>query len=278
MSIADNTLLQAADTSDLRHMFGMMCIYIFDRREAVLKNSQSISSDNYMSDDDGVMNATNLVANGLGYDPSNDFRLLHKTLCMYIKSGLDSEKISSFQRNTKEMIYAMTAMADEIFLNIEWRGKAFWELNMLELKFFGTQIAGEEVYRKINELLEEGNVLSIEKAEIYVKMLSMGFMGRFREQDGGESDIQGYRYKLFDFISKRDSAIAETIEHRMFQKEYAHTMPTVNRKLLPDASSVTYFLFLFLFMFLVITTCVWFLKIKDINNLLFEISHIALRG
>src|ERR1700733_7715700 len=43
---------------------------------------------------------------------------------------------SSYQ----DTLYAMVAFADETFLNIPWVGKKRWENNLLESRFFQTQI------------------------------------------------------------------------------------------------------------------------------------------
>ena len=282
MSIADPVFSKTADTSDLCNMFGAFCTHIFEQRDIIMENFHNIFSENQEATEkknDTHLDVLDTIStlDKTKDDLPHDFRLMHKNICMYIKSALDSEKISSFHKNTREAIYAMVAIADEIFLNMEWAGKGFWQVNMLELKFFGTQIAGEEIYRKINSLLEEDNLLSLEKAEIYIKMLSIGFMGKFRGQHESERNINMYRSKLFAFIFKKDTTIGETIEYRIFQKEYSYTMPTVNRKLLADPSIITYFSFFFIFMFLVITTCVWIIKTKDIERLLLDISYAILR-
>jgi type VI secretion system protein ImpK len=202
---------------------------------------------------------------------------MHKNICVYIKSILDSEKISLSSKNSKEIIYAMTAMADEIFLNMEWVGKSFWELNMLETKFFGTQVAGEAIFQRISELLEENDLLSLENAEIYIRLLSLGFKGKFRDMDDETMKIDMYRSRLFEFISKNKPSSIESTKHRIFQKEYTYTMPTIYRKLLPDGALITYISMFFIFMFLVISSFVWIFDTKNIKKLLFETSCIAMR-
>jgi type VI secretion system protein ImpK len=171
----------------------------------------------------------------------------------------------------------MAAIADEIFLNIEWEGKQYWEENMLESKFFGTQIAGDEIFQRINQLFSEYEPLSIEKAEIYIKMLSLGFRGRYAGMEEESLEINMYRRKLFEFITKNDKESIAMAEFRLFQKEYTYTIPTIHRKLLPDGAIITYISAFFAFMFLVISTVVWIFETKDLRRLLFEISCIALR-
>jgi hypothetical protein len=54
-------------------------------------------------------------------------------------------------------------------------------------------------------------------------------------------------------------------------------MPALSRKLLPDASVISYVCALFLFLFLIISSIVWTFETREINHLLSEVAKIALR-
>lgn len=291
MLISNVKTICALDTSNLRNMFGIFCVYIFGLRDSILENNHKVSTSSHLPNNleksskdekkttdpkNNLLDISSTVEE-IKFDPNNDYRLIHKNICICIKSALDSEKISAFHKNTREIIYVMVSLADEIFLNMDWKGKAFWETNMLESNFFGTQVAGEEIYKKIDELLKERNSLSLEKAEVYIKTLSLGFKGKFRGQDDEEKNIDIYRIKLFNFISIEDKSYSDATEYRIFQKEYTYTIPTIHRKLLPDSSIITYYSLFFVFIFLIISTFIWILETKDIFRLLFDISCIALR-
>ncbi|MDR2157845.1 MAG: hypothetical protein LBO02_00820, partial [Holosporaceae bacterium] len=58
---------------------------------------------------------------------------------------------------------------------------------------------------------------------------------------------------------------------------YTYTIPTIHRKLLPDAAVINYVCSFFVFMFLVVSSVVWMFETKDIKRLLEDISKIALR-
>ncbi|GHU12291.1 hypothetical protein FACS189449_05700 [Alphaproteobacteria bacterium] len=204
-----------------------------------------------------------------------DFRQMHKSLCNIIKTSLEHDKNLSFHKDIREIVYMMAALADEIFLNMEWIGKKFWEENMLEQTFFGTQIAGEAVFNRIEDLVIAKHTLFLEKAEIYIKVLLLGFKGKFRGMDEEQKHINVYRRKLFDSIARHDISIAN-LGGRLFQKEYTYTIPTIHRKLLPDASIITYISSFFVFMFLVISTVVWIFETLDLQRILHEISIIAI--
>jgi type VI secretion system protein ImpK len=205
-----------------------------------------------------------------------DYKTLHKTMSSFLKVSLESERSLSFAGSAKEVVYVMAAIADEFFLNMEWNGKQYWEENMLEQRHFGSQIAGEKIFSRIDGLLLEHEPLSTEKAEIYLKALALGFKGKYRCADDEQLGLNHYRNKLFEFIQRADKSIF-LIGNRLFQKEYTYTIPSIHRKLLPDASIINYVCAFFMFMFLVISSIVWIFETKDIKRLLIEISAIALR-
>ena len=297
MSIADDVTSDLIGTSDLKKMFGAFCCRIFAYRDEILSPIKDVSAASVPSTTSITATSSTTPApssQSSATAPDNtiaaaesalqaveqqqdSFRLIHHSISMLLKAIMDSEKASSFHKSTKEIIYAMTAIADEVFLNMDWNGKRYWEENMLETKFFGSQIAGDEIFNRIDKLISEKEPLGTEKAEIYLDMLSLGFKGKFRGIDEETTEINMYRRKLFDFITKRDREAIITAEYRIFQKEYTFTMPTVRRKLLPDGAIVTYLSIFFLFMFLSISTMVWLIETRDLHRLLNEISDIALR-
>lgn len=296
MSIADDVTSDLIGTSDLKKMFGAFCCRIFAYRDEILSPIKDVSAASVSSATSTTATSpTTLASSQASAATPNDtiaaaesalqaveqqqdnFRLIHHSISMLLKALMDSEKASSFHKSTKEIIYAMTAIADEVFLNMDWNGKRYWEENMLETKFFGSQIAGDEIFNRIDKVISEKEPLGTEKAEIYLDILSLGFKGKFRGIDEETTEINMYRRKLFDFITKRDREAIITAEYRIFQKEYTFTMPTVRRKLLPDGAIVTYLSTFFLFMFLSISTMAWLIETRDLHRLLNEISDIALR-
>jgi type VI secretion system protein ImpK len=242
----NNTDTIDLNPSSLGEMFGTFCVIIFDNQKAIEKNDAEV-----------------------------DHMTLHKSISSFLKITLENEESLCFGRDFSDVIYLMAALADEIFLNMEWGGKQYWEENMLEHRYFGTQVAGDEVFNKINELLTKEGA-SIEKAEIYLKALAIGFKGKYREIEDEQAQINACRNRLFDFIQANDKSMF-SIGHRFFQKEYAYTIPTVHRKLLPDNSIVNYVCWFFIFMFLTISSMVWMFETRDIRRLLAEISAIATR-
>ncbi|MBO4405274.1 MAG: DotU family type IV/VI secretion system protein [Alphaproteobacteria bacterium] len=206
-----------------------------------------------------------------------DPKIIYKNLAAKIKEILDHQKSITFELQVREVVYIMVSLADEIFLNIPWDGKKYWEDNMLEKHFFGTQIAGEKIFTNIDKLIEKNDVESILIAEIYTKALSLGFRGKYRDDAEQDKPIDVYRKNLFNFVERFDKSI-NMISHRMFSKEYIYTLPTINRQFLPDVSIVNYVYAFVIFMFLVISTVVWLVETRDLHEILQEISAIVLRA
>lgn len=206
-----------------------------------------------------------------------DPKVIYKNLVTKIKDILDRRKTITFELQVREVIYIMVSLADEIFLNTPWDGKKYWEDNMLEQHFFGTQIAGEKIFDNIEKLIEKNDVESILIAEIYMKSLSLGFRGKYRGDVEQDKPIDVYRKALFNFVEKYDKSI-NMVSHRMFSKDYIYTLPTINRQFLPDASIVNYVYAFVIFMFLVVSSVVWLVETRDLYEILQEISNIVLRA
>ena len=99
--------------------------------------------------------------------------------------------------------YVMAALADEIFLHMEWEGKDEWRENLLEYNLFGSKVAGEKFFKDLDKLLSDGNPALLEMATVYHQALSLGFQGQYRGGDGVKLDF--YRKRLHIFIFQRDA-------------------------------------------------------------------------
>ncbi|MDR0753081.1 MAG: DotU family type IV/VI secretion system protein [Holosporaceae bacterium] len=239
--------MPSVDDINFEEMFGNFCIKVFDTKKDVESNKATV-----------------------------DYKALHKSLGLILKASLQDERSLSAEIDTREVVYVMAAIADEVFLNIEWQGKEYWEENILEQQHFGTQVAGEKIFNQIDDLMMKKESLSVRKAEVYLRALALGFKGKYRGYEDEQLEIDLYREKLFDFIQRNDKSIF-FIGNRLFQKEYTYTIPTIHRKLLPDAAIINYVCAFFVFMFTVISSVVWLFETKDMRLLLTDISKIALR-
>lgn len=197
---------------------------------------------------------------------------INEVLRLFIKKHIDNDIKYQY---TQDLLYLASALADEVFLNTEWSGKKYWEEHMLEFEFFKTQIAGEVVFNRIHELLKNRST-SAEIVEVYLEVLAFGFQGKYREMTNGISDINNLREQMYNFIVK-SKKITHRAGQRLFQEQYSCTLPTLPRVLLPDFNQLLYICLCFLFLFMIFGSIDWLLETKGLNDLLLEVSNIALR-
>lgn len=122
----------------------------------------------------------------------------------------------------EEVRYVLAAFADEVLIQLSWPGQEAWCDSPLEEELFGTQVAGDQLFTNVEELLEEGDPARAEMAAVYLLVLSLGFQGRYRD-GGGRGKIRKLRRQLFAFIFRREPGPLEPA-HRLLPKAYAHTL------------------------------------------------------
>jgi type VI secretion system protein ImpK len=145
----------------------------------------------------------------------------------------------------REAQYVMAALTDEIFLHTDWPGREAWLSTMLERGLFGTQIAGEEIFRRIDKLLTVRTGAAVDLATVYFMVLGLGFEGRYRGSDGAV--LGGYRLRLYRFIYRRESGMSA---EPLVPQAYASTLrgavpprlPLVRRWAIALAVTVTVYL------------------------------------
>lgn len=109
----------------------------------------------------------------------------------------------------REAQYVMAALADDMFLSLDWPGREAWKSRLLEYRLFGTKVAGEQFFRKLDALLAERDPAAAELAALFLLALSQGFRGRHRG-DEASGVLERYRRELFSFIYHRDPALEES--------------------------------------------------------------------
>jgi type IV/VI secretion system ImpK/VasF family protein len=100
--------------------------------------------------------------------------------------------------------YAFVALLDELLLFSEWPGSTAWEDRPLELRVFGTRVAGERLPDAIEKLLAERDPARRDLASVFLACLSLGFRGRLRGTEGALRHDQ-LRHALFAFAMQRDA-------------------------------------------------------------------------
>lgn len=132
----------------------------------------------------------------------------------------------------REAQYVMAALADEIFLQIDWTGRNYWRNDLLETRLFDSYNAGDVVFQRLEKLLQTGDRVQAEIAVVYLMALTLGFRGRYA---GGrhEARITEYRKQLYYYIFQRRPDLND-FASRIVDETYQHTHSNVTVRMLPS--------------------------------------------
>ena len=100
------------------------------------------------------------------------------------------------------VIYVFAAFADDVMLESHWVGRDEWVRAPLEVKLFGSQSAGEEIFNDIDNGLSKYEFGKRDLAKIYLMALNLGFEGKYKGTQS-EVDIRRYKARLFELINDR---------------------------------------------------------------------------
>jgi len=130
----------------------------------------------------------------------------------------------------REAQYVMVALADEIFLNLDWAGRVQWPL--LETRLFESHVAGEAIFQRLERLLLRRDPFYVDLAAVYFMALSLGFQGRFRGREDAQQQLNVYRQQLFAVIYRRQPKLFNSTVP-LFVQAHQHTLDKMVAKKLP---------------------------------------------
>jgi type VI secretion system protein ImpK len=120
------------------------------------------------------------------------------------KDALDDHELAEL----REAQYVMVAMADEVILRRPWVGREAWAAHPLEAERpFHSQVAGERIFQKIDEILAGRGAASAALVGVYITALSLGFRGRYRF-DPASVEPQRHRRELIRYLIRLDPRAA----------------------------------------------------------------------
>ncbi len=171
-----------------------------------------------------------------------------------------------------EAEYVMAALADEtLLLRVEWGGRESWRHRLLETALFGTSLAGERVFERLDALLADPARAHPSLATLYLIALALGFRGRYwRDEDQGQ--LRHYRAALARIITRAIPDAGET-GPRLFAQAYDSTVVEGRSLRLPGlrpwlmtAAAIT-------ILFLVSSYGLWRVAIADLERTITEIER-----
>ena len=166
--------------------------------------------------------------------------------------------------------YAMAALADEVFLHLDWPGRIAWREHLIETRLFGSHRAGEELFERIEELLRDSDVVYADLGRVYLMVLGLGFQGKFRGRDDAERDLEGYRRRLFRFVFGRDPEAVRGRE-RLVPQAYSATLTEGAGGTLPHLKPWLWAIAVLLALWLAGTHLLWRRAIHDLRPIVDEI-------
>tara|TARA_R110002110_G_scaffold175266_4_gene378748 strand:+ start:3115 stop:3900 length:786 start_codon:yes stop_codon:yes gene_type:complete len=177
--------------------------------------------DGEMPDGEGDARSSNAVAARIS-------AVIEKQLAEAERTGGDYG--SGFYREAQ---FVMAALADEVFLTMDWDGRESWQSNLVETRLFGTHAAGQVFFDKLERLLDSRDPAHSEVGVLYLLALALGFRGKYRGQED-DGAIDRYKRKLFTFVARREPDLYRSAR-RLFPLTYAHTLDQGKNRLLPSA-------------------------------------------
>ncbi|MDR5821695.1 MULTISPECIES: DotU family type IV/VI secretion system protein [unclassified Caballeronia] len=130
--------------------------------------------------------------------------------------------------------YLKAVLADELLLNTPWAGQERWTAYLLESTLFRTNVAGDLVFRRIEQLLSDREPSRRNIARLYLFTLAMGFQGRFRGTDAA-ARLRSYREELYEFVYQRRADLGGR-DRVLSEAAYANTLSHVAPRKLPTVS------------------------------------------
>lgn len=169
--------------------------------------------------------------------------------------------------------YAMAALADEVFLHLDWPGREAWRKNLLESRLFGSHRAGEELFERMEELLRDRDNVYGELARVYLTVLALGFQGKYRGHPEAERELESYRRRLFRFIFGRDPRAVRGDE-RLMPEAYAATLDEGTGTTLPHLRPWVWALILLVALWLGGGHLIWRSTVSDLQPLVTEVLGV----
>ncbi len=130
----------------------------------------------------------------------------------------------------REAQYVMAALADEIFLHLNWEGRANWPL--LESRLFQTHYAGEAFFSRLDRMLQRRDPFYLDLAHVYFLALSLGFQGKYRGEPDQEP-LERYRQQLFALLYRRPPQLFSS-DLPLFPQSYENRLDRGRGRRLPD--------------------------------------------
>lgn len=210
--------------------------------------------------------------------PADSFRVStvvwHRLVTLFQRQAITAWKNggSYGAESYKESQYVMVALADEIFLHMEWEGQRAWGANLLESKIFRSHAAGQVFFENLDILLREQNPINRDLATVYLMALSLGFKGKYYGTDD-RGKLAHYRHQLFTFIYGREPDLDDETRY-VFREAYYHNVREESQRKLSDPRKWIVVLCLVLVVYIAASQALWMQFTRELNTVNQSITRI----
>jgi type VI secretion system protein ImpK len=194
--------------------------------------------------------------------PDVDAELAAQGMSRHLLNLLEIQTLQSRRDSTRfEMEdvadgrYLKAVLADEMLLNTPWAGQEAWQGHLLESTLFRTNVAGDQVFRRIEQLLLDREPSRRNIARLYLFALSLGFQGRFRGADA-DARLRSLRGELYEFVYQRRPDLGGR-DRVVSDDAYAHTLSHIAPRKLPTVARWTVVFLLGLVSLLALSEILW---------------------
>ena len=112
--------------------------------------------------------------------------VLYQRMSTFIQRAMDQAHQQFGPQDAQDITYAIVALTDEVVLSKGGALRDYWLANLLQLRFFNENVAGENFFVRLSQLLSQPN--RQDALRVYYLCLLFGFQGRYRVR-GGEVEL-----------------------------------------------------------------------------------------
>ena len=171
-----------------------------------------------------------------------------------------------------EAQYIMAALADEtLLLKVEWGGSVTWQNRLLETALFGTSLAGDRVFERLDALLADPARAHPILAAVYLIAIVLGFRGRYW-RPGDEEQLRLYRTMLAKIVT-RAVPDADVLGPHLFDQAYACTVTRGRAVRLPGLRPWLAAIAALAALFLIVSDQLWRAATADLTYAIVQIDR-----
>ena len=210
--------------------------------------------------------------------PSDSFRVgtvvWHRLVALFQRQEIEAWKNGGVYGAAayKQAKYVMVALADDIFLHLDWDGQGDWVSNLLEAQIFGSHSAGQHFFENLDLLLREQNPNTVDLAKVYLMALSLGFEGKYYGT-GDRRKLVRYRELLFTFIYGREPDVDDEKRY-LFPEAYYSLAREESQRKLSDPRKWLVVLCLVIVVYTAATQAFWIQFTQELNTVNQSIAKI----